>query len=203
MEKVKQRILDILESSAGKKANEDNIKDLFGKLQTYLNKINSNSIKLYFLLNQNTKNTILAKLNDDKEVTSFDDYLELNLPLYLVHFLKQCEEKNLIESNNIVINCFENLKKENIYQKKRGCNQFVLMWKEIYPNKYKILSFISSNFNEFDFDEKKYFITMVGGDTLEESDNSWKNYNSTNILDLLSGDSYLLSLEDGIKKMLD
>lgn len=199
MEKVKQRIIDLIQSGSNGKADFDNIKSTFNKFKNFLSKINENTIKLFIFFTNSDTNKVVAV--NGTEMNSFDNYIDLNLPLYLIHFLKFCEEMTITCSNGVNINGYDNLVKENMYQKDRNCNQIILMWKDIGMGRFRILSFVSSNFNEFDFFEKKFFIYEVGGIRHEEVEESWKVFNEITVLDLLE-DMKLISFIEGISKMI-
>lgn len=182
---MRQRLFDLMISTEQFKLISKS-RDPFSRLEDFINSINKNTIKLYIVFTSNSEETNKNSLVTKNKVHSFDDYTKLKLPLYLICFLKLCEERSMSQSNDVHINSYNNLIKENKYLKQRKLNHMIIMWRQLPNNVFRILSFVTKGYHEFNLADERYFVTEVGGETAVKIVESWNRFNNFSDTDKLT-----------------
>lgn len=133
-------------------------------------------------------------------MSSDEKFSDITIPLYIIYVLIKLAENNTILPKYISVTNFSNLKKEEQYMKSRECNQMILFWRDMDDGHYIVLSIIMLDVNELDFEQNIFFLSHVGGTTIEECEELWNKYNKTTI-DYLIINKNLMSLKNALKKL--
>jgi len=128
----------------------------------------------------------------------YSGYSELGIPLYIIHFVKYCNKEKIIFGDKITLTTYENLCKENNYRICRIAGHMILMWKQIKENSYAILSIIPKDIDELDFNQNKYFVTVVDIDDIT----SWQKFNTLSRVELYH-EQKLKSFKDALTILIN
>lgn len=184
---MKQRIVQILEHEIQKDQKGVDIGIVIKKFKEFIVNMTENTNSLTNLLESfngdiSNNNGII---NTSSTIISYNEYLKIKLPLYLIHFIKYCKETNIEFPHNVHLTNYKNLLKEQDYKDERDASQIIIMWKDLGNNRHAILSFITDDLNELDINQDKYFISYVGGKTSHQIEYTWERYNRTKLEDLI------------------
>ena len=145
--------------------------DIINEVNYHMNKITYNTDSLIKILSNYSSKQI--------NINTFNQFLNIKLPLYLTHFIKKLNDINIPNAYSIGVNTYENLMKEKEYKNLRDSKQLIIMWKKTDKNMYKILSILTDEMSEIDMDQKIYYLADVGGNTISENEYYWELYNRT------------------------
>ena len=196
---MKRRIVQILEYEIQKDCKEIDIGMVIKKFKEFITNMTDNTNSLTNLLSsfnneafgneyESPGNKLFAHneiIKSSNKIINYNEYLQIKLPLYLIHFIKYCKDTNVEIPRNIYLTNYGNLLKEQNYKNQRDASQIIIMWKDMGNNRYALLSFITTDLNELDIDQDKYFISYVGGKTTSQVEHTWEKYNRTKLEDLI------------------
>jgi len=172
---MKRRIVQILEYEIQKDCKEIDIGMVIKKFKEFITNMTDNTNSLTNLLSsfnneafgneyESPGNKLFAHneiIKSSNKIINYNEYLQIKLPLYLIHFIKYCKDTNVEIPRNIYLTNYGNLLKEQNYKNQRDASQIIIMWKDIGNNRYALLSFITTDLNELDIDQDKYFIKWI------------------------------------------
>ena len=205
---IRNKIIDILSNQNEINPKHDDVNEIVDKIKMFISNLEMFSINLINLIekfpkanNKEISNSNNNNNSKENKNISYDKYINLSLPLYVIYFLKKSLACTVKLPSCISITSYDNLVKENEYKSLRKCHQVILMWKNIGNGCYIILSIILADINEIDFYQKRYFISYVGGADIKECEHNWNAYNKTNIDKLING-KHLMPLREAIYKLI-
>jgi len=170
---IKKRIIKLLENSIDNDESVDinhHFIEIMDKVKIFIDKMEKNTDDILTILNE------YCSHKENIVDISYDKYLSLNIPLYLIHLIKKIYEGNIQLPDNICINNYENLQKENIYREARKANQMILMWKNLGEGYYCILS-MCGGYDELDPLQNIFFTSIIGGKAVNQVVCSWDIFN--------------------------
>lgn len=204
--KVKSKIITILEHY-DEISSDNGTNEIVEKIQMFVENMKMFSKNLIALIEEmaevtdtiNTSKKTTCEFKNSKDIISYSKYIELSIPLYIIHFIKNSNYAKI--PKNISITNYNNLVKENRYKLLRQCNQIILLWKTMSNGHYIVLSVILSNINEINFYQKLFFLSHVGGSNLQECKYYWNMFNKVTV-DKLINKNRLLSFREAIYNLI-
>lgn len=205
---IRNKIIDILSNQNEINSEHDDVNEIVDKIKMFMSNLETFSINLINMIekfpktnNQEISNTKSDNSTRENKKISYDKYINLSLPLYVIYFFKKSSICTIKLPSCVSITSYDNLVKESEYKSLRTCHQVILMWKNIGNGCYIILSIILADINEIDFYQKRYFISYVGGTNINECEHNWNAYNKINVDKLIHG-NHLMSLREAIHKLI-
>lgn len=208
---IRNKIIEILKDNDEINSQNCEVNEIVKQIKAFMlnmETFSTNLINLIKTLSNVNQPAIINDSNISSDVNdevvqniSYDKYLKLSLPLHVIYFIKKYSDGSIKFPKYVSITNYHNLIKEEEYKLLRQCHQVILMWKSIGNGHYIILSIILADINETNFNQKRYFISHVGGSDITECEYNWNAFNKININKLINNDR-LKTLNESIYDLI-